>query len=105
MGMQTTIESKLVEAFAPSYMAVENESHRHSGPATESHFKVTIVSGRFASLSAVKRHQAIYSLLQPELGSGVHALALHTYTPDEWQAKAGSAPDSPQCRGGSKAGN
>ena len=31
----------------------------------------------------------------------IHALALHTYTPDEW-AQAGGAPDSPTCRGGSK---
>ncbi|NAS94258.1 BolA family transcriptional regulator, partial [Pseudomonas syringae pv. actinidiae] len=28
-----------------------------------------------------------------------HALALHTYTPDEW-AKTGAAPASPTCAGG-----
>jgi len=30
-----------------------------------------------------------------------HALALHTYTPEEWAAQ-GSAPESPTCLGGSK---
>jgi len=31
----------------------------------------------------------------------IHALALHTYTPDEWD-NAGQVPDSPRCRGGGK---
>jgi BolA protein len=29
----------------------------------------------------------------------IHALALHTYTPDEW-AEQGVAPASPTCKGG-----
>jgi len=29
----------------------------------------------------------------------VHALALHTFTPEEWAA-SGQVPDSPDCRGG-----
>ena len=33
------------------------------------------------------------------LAGPVHALALHTYTPDEWQ-RVGEAPESPDCRGG-----
>ncbi|MCE7766679.1 BolA family transcriptional regulator, partial [Pseudomonas putida] len=36
-----------------------------------------------------------------ELMSQFHALALHTYTPQEWQ-KIGVAPASPTCAGGSK---
>jgi BolA protein len=31
----------------------------------------------------------------------VHALALHTLTPDEWFEKAGETPESPPCHGGS----
>ena len=31
----------------------------------------------------------------------IHALALHTHTPAEWDADA-SVPESPRCRGGSK---
>jgi BolA protein len=40
--------------------------------------------------------------LRKEFESGLHALALHTWTPDEWFEKGGNAPDSPQCMGGSK---
>ena len=36
-----------------------------------------------------------------ELMGQIHALALHTYTPQEWAAQ-GVAPASPTCHGGSK---
>ena len=39
-----------------------------------------------------------------ELKNKIHALALHTYTEDEWKEINGSAPMSPPCLGGSKAG-
>ena len=102
MSVQQIVESKLQAALVPEYLDIENESHRHSGPATESHFKVTVVSEQFADQRPVKRHQQVYGLLQDELAAGVHALALHLYTPSEWQARQQQAPDSPDCRGGSK---
>ncbi|MDF3935601.1 BolA/IbaG family iron-sulfur metabolism protein, partial [Pseudomonas citronellolis] len=46
------------------------------------------------------RHQKVYATLGELMGQ-FHALALHTYTPEEW-AEQGAAPDSPTCRGGSK---
>lgn len=97
--MQTRIEDKLKSELEPQHLQVVNESHMHSGPATESHFKVTLVSEHFSRLRPVKRHQLVYSILNDELTDGVHALALHLYTPQEWQAK-GAAPSSPDCRGG-----
>lgn len=100
MSVAATIESKLMEAFSPAYMEVVNESYMHSVPeGSESHFKVTLVSDVFDGLRAVKRHQEVYRVLASELESGVHALALHTFAPSEWQ---GAAPQSPQCLGGSK---
>lgn len=104
MSVQQTIEQKLGSDLNPSVLVVENESHQHGGPATESHFKLTVVAEKFSELSRVKRHQHVYGLLQDQLQSGVHALALHLYSPAEWDAAAGSVPDSPDCRGGSKAG-
>ena len=61
-----------------------------------------MVTAEFNDLSAVKRHQALYGLLQDELDNGVHALALHLYTPAEWAARNEQAPGSPDCRGGSR---
>lgn len=100
MNMQNSIEAKLAAALNPSYMEVLNESHMHSVPPnSETHFKVTLCSGAFDGKRQVQRHQMIYQLLADELAGGVHALALHTFTPDEWQ---GQSPESPQCLGGSK---
>ncbi|MEX1197286.1 MAG: BolA/IbaG family iron-sulfur metabolism protein [Pseudohongiellaceae bacterium] len=98
--MQEQIETKLKNALEPQHCVVENESHLHGGPATESHFKVTLVSPQFEGEPAVRRHQRVYGLLDDELRGGVHALALHLYTPGEWQADS-RVPDSPDCRGGS----
>ncbi|MEQ6890302.1 BolA/IbaG family iron-sulfur metabolism protein [Halomonas sp. CS7] len=101
MSIQDTIEAKL-KALEPDFLAVENESHRHNVPAnSETHFKVTLVARRFEGLMPVKRHQQLYALLADELAGPVHALALHLFTPEEWEASGRSRPDSPDCRGGS----
>ena len=61
---------------------------------------MAIAGGAFAGKGGVQRHQLVYRALGP-LMQDLHALALHTYTPDEWANEVG-APDSPACRGGSK---
>jgi stress-induced morphogen len=97
-----SIHRKVTQAFAPVHLEVINESHMHSVPTgSESHFKLVLVSASFEGKRAVQRHQAVYACLAEELQSGVHALALHTYTPAEWQVTA-EAPASPQCMGGGK---
>lgn len=95
-----TISQKLQAAFSPSVLQVENESHQHSSrPGNNTHFKVTLVSEQFNGLNSVARHRAVYAALKEELANGVHALALHTYAPQEWQ---GQSPASPRCMGGEK---
>jgi len=102
MSMQEQIETKLTEALAPEFLDVINESHMHSGPATESHFKVIAVSDSFEGEMLIARHRMINTALTDELQQ-IHALALHTMTPDEYFEKGGKVADSPQCEGGSKA--
>lgn len=97
---QQRIEQCLQAALPIQHMQLLNESHRHSR-GSDSHFKLVLVSEAFAGLRAVARHQKIYGLLQAELGSGLHALTLHLYTPAEW-AENSTVPESPACRGGSQ---
>jgi BolA protein len=100
--MQSTIEQKLASEFETDYLRVENESHLHNvAPGSESHFKVTIVSGAFAEQMLIKRHRLVNKALQQELQQ-IHALALHTLTPQEWRERAGQVAASPKCRGGGK---
>jgi BolA protein len=102
MTMQALIEQKLASEFETEYLQVENESHMHNvAPGSESHFKVTIVSDSFRDQMLIKRHRMVNKTLQQEMKQ-IHALALHTLTPDEWQARAGNVADSPHCRGGGK---
>ncbi|QBZ82550.1 DNA-binding transcriptional regulator BolA [Hydrogenovibrio crunogenus] len=101
MSLQQQIENKINGAFDVTFMQMENESHMHSGPAQESHFKLTLVSPAFEGMNKVKRHQAVYKALAEEMPL-FHALALHTYSPSEWEEKPTVAA-SPLCQGGSKA--
>lgn len=101
MSMQSIIESRLQEALHPFHLEVVNESHMHNVPAgSESHFKILVVSEQFEGLMLIKRHRLINEILADELKQ-IHAMALHTMTPDEWAAK-GAAPESPPCQGGGK---
>lgn len=102
MSRQHRIEERLRQGFAPMFLEVLNESHNHSA-GTETHFKLVVVSDAFAGLRSVARHQKVYALMADEMAQGLHALALHLYTPEEWEVTA-AAPDSPACRGGSKRG-
>ncbi len=99
-----TITDKIRAAFAPEFLELTNESYLHSVPEhSETHFKLVLASNAFAEVSTVKRHQMVYSLLAEEMAAGVHALALHLYTPEQWLQRSQTAPESPQCMGGSKA--
>ena len=104
MNREEEIRSKLAEAFTPLHLEVVDESHMHSvPPGAQSHFKVTVVSEAFAGQSLLQRHRAVYGQLADEFERGLHALALHTMTPEEWFTKGGISPDSPPCLGGSTA--
>ena len=105
MTVQANIERKIQDALQPVFLEVANESSLHNvPPGSESHFKVTVVSGEFDGKMLVARHRMLNSLLKDELDGPVHALSLHTLTPTEWQDKKGDIPKSPPCLGGSKSG-
>lgn len=100
--VEDSILQKLMAEFQPLHLEVINESYMHSvPPGSETHFKVILAAAAFTGRRQVQRHQAIYACLADELQLGVHALALHTFSPEEWQASR-AVPDSPQCLGGSK---
>ncbi len=102
MTIQQDINEQLESAFSPTHLLVENESHMHNvAPGSESHFKVTIVSEQFDGLMLIKRHRAVNQELKSILEI-IHALALHTMTPNEWFEKGGAVAESPKCLGGGK---
>ncbi len=101
MNTQAQIENKLATAFSPIHLEVVNETHMHSVPKdSQSHFKVTLVSETFDGLLLIKQHRLVHAELKHELDN-IHALALHTYTPEKWAQHNTISPDSPPCLGGS----
>lgn len=102
MNTAERISQKLQEAFAPTHLNVSDESAGHrSGAGAETHFRVVLISKGFAGKTLLQRHRAVNACLRDELASGVHALALNTYTPDEWQTRGTQARASPPCAGSS----
>lgn len=102
MHIQTIIQEKL-STLNPSILSIENESYKHSVPKdSETHFKIIIVSDKFDGLMLIKRHRKIYELLSDHMNKPIHALALHTYTQDEWEHLADKTLASPNCMGGSQ---
>lgn len=99
-AVEATIARKVSASLQPVHLELLNESHMHAGPRTDSHFKLIAVAPAFAGLNKVKRHQLVYRLLAEELAGPVHALALHLYTPEEWETQA--VPASPLCAGSNK---
>ncbi|MGV6987794.1 BolA family protein [Testudinibacter sp. P80/BLE/0925] len=96
---QQQIAALLQQALQPDYLEVLNESHMHSsGKGANSHFKVIIAASDFETLRAVVRHQKIYQLINPQQ-NGIHALAIHAYTPQEWSKKQRQVISSPNCMG------
>ncbi|MGF1874847.1 transcriptional regulator BolA [Photobacterium frigidiphilum] len=101
--IQERIQEKLQKALSPAHLEVINESYMHNVPeGSESHFKVIVVSEQFEGARLIGRHRAVNSALAHELANDIHALAIHTYTPSEWQELSNGAPLSPSCQGGSK---
>lgn len=90
MSITTRIRDKLTAALAPERLDLEDESARHAGHAAmkglaagETHFRLTVVSARFAGLNRVQRQRLVYQTLAAELEDGVHALAITALAPGE----------------------
>ena len=89
MGPLAQEIARLLEAtFAPSRLAVINDSARHHGHSGddgsgESHFTVEIESAAFAGVSRLQRQRLVNAALGDIPGQRVHALAIKAKAPGE----------------------
>lgn len=86
--IQSEIEALLTAAFAPTRLAVINDSAKHSGHmgddgSGESHFTVEIEAAAFAGQSRVNRQRMVNKALGDIPGQRVHALAIRAKAPGE----------------------
>lgn len=86
--VQSEIEALLTAAFAPTRLAVINDSARHHGHSGddgsgESHFTVEIESAAFAGVVRLQRQRMVNAALGDIPGQRVHALAIKAKAPGE----------------------
>ena len=72
---------KLLRAAFPDATVLELEDLTGS----KDHYQATIVSASFAGMTRVAQHQAVYRALGDLMAGPIHALALHTFTPDKYK--------------------
>ena len=54
----------------------------------QDHFDITVVSLEFEGKTMLEQHQMIQTALAEAMEDGrIHAIQLHTYTPEKWQKK------------------
>lgn len=53
----------------------------------QGHYEATVISPAFAGKRSLQRHQLVYSTLGERVGREIHALAVKTYTPEEWSSR------------------
>ena len=105
MSRRERINQLIKEEFNPSFLNVDDESSQHHVPeGAETHFKLSVVSEKFNDLNPLSRHRLINKLLADELNSGLHALSLHLFTPEEWQRRNQTTAQSPSCLDGYRNG-
>jgi BolA protein len=71
----------------PSQLEIIDESHRHAGHAGArdggGHYRMTIVSPRFAGLRTMERHRLVYDAAGDLMKRQIHALSIIARAPDE----------------------
>ena len=82
------IRQRLQTALAPTHLEVHDDSHKHRGhegaKAGGGHYRVVIVSDRFAGLNRIQRHRMVYDAIGEAMRADVvHALRIQALTPDE----------------------
>jgi BolA protein len=80
------IEALLRERIGAERVEVVDESHLHAGhPGARSgagHFRVHVVSPRFAGLSRIEAQRLVYQALAEMIGPDIHALSLRCESGD-----------------------
>lgn len=74
-------------ALEPLRLEIADDSAKHAGHAGAKsgggHYRLTIVSPRFAGCGTMQRHRLIYEALGPMMRGEIHALSIKALAPNE----------------------
>jgi BolA protein len=92
MNTISTITSTLQEKIGATIVEIEDRSdlHKHhqgrmNAPTGSGHYDAVIVSESFIGKTMMQQHRMVYAALADQMQTTIHALALKTYTPEQWQ--------------------
>ena len=92
-GRLERIRTQLAQALPGAAIELIDDSHRHAGHAGardgRGHFRLHIVSGAFAGLRPLQRHQLVYRALDELMRTDIHALSITALTAEEASPEAG----------------
>ena len=72
------IKETILKALPEAVVNVGGDGH---------HFEATVVAQEFVGKTLLEQHRLVFNSLQEALKETVHALALKTYTPEQWKKK------------------
>ena len=86
VSVTDSMREKLAD-LEPESIAIEDESEQHAGHEGArgggGHYRLTLVSAKFAGQPLQARHRMVYRALGSLMSKDIHALAIHAYAPDE----------------------
>jgi BolA protein len=87
MSVAEEMRVLLTGAFAPTHLAIINDSAKHSGHmgddgSGESHFTIEIDAAAFATMNRLARQRAVITALGDIVGQRVHAVAIKAGVPE-----------------------
>jgi BolA family transcriptional regulator, general stress-responsive regulator len=86
------IEQIISQKLEAEFVKVEDQSDRHKNhagrkhaPIDSGHYDLLVISKRFENLTAIECHRLIYTSLEEQMQSRIHALSIRAYSPQQWQ--------------------
>lgn len=92
MNTITQIKDILQDKLGAVIVKIEDRSdlHKHhqgrmNAPVGSGHYDAIIVAESFAGKTMMQQHRMVYAALAEQMQTTIHAIALKTYTPEQWQ--------------------
>lgn len=87
MNRVEAIRHRITQHLNPEQVEIMDDSDLHRGHAGAAggggHYRVRVVSSRFANRSLLERHRMVYQAVGDMMPGQIHALSIQALTPDE----------------------
>ena len=91
MDIIATITTTLQQKIGATIVEIADRSdlHKHhqgrmNAPVGSGHYDAIVVAPSFSGKTMMQQHRMVYEALSEQMQTNIHALALKTYTPEQW---------------------